>query len=500
MKVLISGIDNYLQEKTDVKDYLKAKTTKGFFFRNLHINVYDQQKLIPIIDALLSHFLVEMRPELKMVVESDYVDKVYRDSYYSYFSTKLKDYGRNCLRISFFEPVFNTYEEFIQLANEEVQMAYRGFLVVRPLAKCIGRNAIDIHAKKTPVQNAKIRKADITATCLGIKLTVQAFPHASQDGEYMTCAETTVWSMMEYYGHKYPIHNPVLPTEILTSIKWSSYERQVPSTGLRLEQISLSLQRQGFGCMIYQAKNNPRFQELFTCYVESGLPLAVVTEGSWGKHAVVCIGRPPIDRTQIKKPSRGINSDYIFWNNNVDFFVFNDDNRPCYQIDLFNKPTPYFAGGSTIAHFIVPLHKKIYLPAEQAIDKSKFLIENDFKAPSGSFVRTFLTSSRTYRQYIKNNMDFTDDVKASYLTIDLPKFIWVTEVTYSEVDFLNKKVNALILLDATGITTEEDVYSSLIMKQNAGVLTIFNRTTRLFINLSFKTLPSVFESFPGNLN
>ena len=97
-------------------------------------------------------------------------------------------------------------------------------------------------------------------------------------------------------------------------------------------------------------------------------------------------------------------------------------------------------------------------------------------------------------------MDFTDDVKASYLTIDLPKFIWVTEVTYSEVDFLNKKVNALILLDATGITTEEDVYSSLIMKQNAGVLTIFNRTTRLFINLSFKTLPSVFESFPGNLN
>lgn len=58
-----------------------------------------------------------MRPELKMVVESDYVDKVYRDSYYSYFSTKLKDYGRNCLRISFFEPIFNTYEEFIQLTQ-----------------------------------------------------------------------------------------------------------------------------------------------------------------------------------------------------------------------------------------------------------------------------------------------------------------------------------------------------------------------------------------------
>lgn len=57
MNVLISEIDNYLQEKTDIKDYQKAKTTKGFFFRNLHINVYDQQKLIPIIDTLLSQFL-----------------------------------------------------------------------------------------------------------------------------------------------------------------------------------------------------------------------------------------------------------------------------------------------------------------------------------------------------------------------------------------------------------------------------------------------------------
>lgn len=140
------------------------------------------------------------------------------------------------------------------------------------------------------------------------------------------------------------------------------------------------------------------------------------------------------------------------------------------------------------------------MPAERAIDKSKFFVENDFLAPAGSYVRTFLTSSRTYRQYIKENPDFTLNVKASYLTRDMPKFIWVTEVTYSKVDFLNKKVNALILLDATGITTEEDVYSSLVLKQNAGVLTIFDRNRRLFNNLSIKSLPAAFEAFPGNLN
>ena len=498
MKVLITDINNYLKDTTAVSDFRTAKSVKGFFFQNLQLNVYDEKKVMPLIDAMLSQFLGEMRPELKMIVETDYVDKVYRDSYYSYFSTKLKEYGRNCLRISFFEPSFSSKDEFFLLSNDQVQDSYRGFLVVRPLAKCIGRNAIEISAKKDPVCNSHIRKANVAATCLGIKLVAHAFPHASQDEEYMTCAETTVWSMMEYYGNKYPIHQPVLPTDILSSIKWSSYKRQVPSTGLRLEQISLALQRQGFGCMIYQA-TNPRFQELFTCYVESGLPLAVVVEGSWGKHAIVCVGRPPLDRNNFTKVSKAINVDYVFWNKNEEKFVFNDDNRPCYQIDDFLSPTPYFTGLSKISHFIVPLHKKIYLPAEQAIDKSNFFIENDFKAPSGSFIRTFLTSSRSYRQYVKDNPDFSDVIKQAYLTKDLPKFIWVTEVTYSRSDFLNKKVNALILLDATGMTTEMDVYSSLILKQNASILTIFDQSDRLFKNYHITTLPLAFESFQGNL-
>lgn len=498
MEVKITSVINYLNDLTKVKDLLQAKTVKGFFFQNLKLNVFDQKMIMPIVDTLLIQFLKELRPELKMIVETDYVDKVYRDSYYAYFSTKLKNYGRNCLRISFFEPVFNTKAELFNLSGEQAQNAYRGFLVVRPLAKCIGRNAIDIRAKSGTVQNAEIRKAEIDATCLGMKLKAEAFPHASQDEEYMTCAETTVWSMMEYYGNKYPIHNPVLPTDILSSIKPTSYQRQVPSTGLRLEQISLALQRQGFGCMIYE-RSNRRFQELFTCYLESGLPLAVVVEGTWGKHAVVCVGRTPIDRNTISKASKGINKEYVFWNNNVEQFVFNDDNMPCYQIYDFNSPTPYFTGGSTISHFIVPLYKKIYLPAEQAIDKSNFFVENDFKAPVGSYIRTFLTSSRTYREYIRFNKDFPDAVKEAYLTIELPKFIWVTEVTYGKTDFLNKKVNALILLDATGMTNEMDVYSSLIMKQNGGILTVFDQNDRLFKNYSLTTLPSAFESFSGNL-
>ncbi len=497
MKVQITSVANYLGDATKVDGYLKEQTIKGFFFQNLHLNVYDGEQIMPIINDWLTQFLQELRPELKMIVETDYIDKVYRDSYYAYFSTKLKDYGRNCLRVSFFEPVFSTKDEFFNLSKEQTQDAYRGFLVVRPLAKCIGRNAIDIRAKQGPVCTSQIRAADINATCLGIKLRVRAFPHASQDEEYMTCAETTVWSIMEYYGNRYPIHKPILPTEIHSSIKSTTFQRQVPSMGLRLEQISLALQQQGFGCMVYE-KSNPRFQELFTCYIESGLPLAVVVECGRGRHAIVCVGRPPIDRNSLIKESKGINEDYVFWNRNEEQFIFNDDNSPCYQLYSFNAPTPYF-GPSAISHFIVPLHKKIYLPAEQAIDKSNFLVENDFKAPRGSYVRTYLTTSRSYREYIRFNNDIPITLREAYLAIDLPKFIWVTEVTYTKADFLNKKVNGLIILDATGFTNEMDVYSSLIMKQNCGVLTIFDHKARLFKDYRLSLLPKAFESFSGNL-
>ena len=38
-----------------------------------------------------------------VVTEENYVDRQYRDSYYSYFSQKYTQYERNCLRLAFFK-------------------------------------------------------------------------------------------------------------------------------------------------------------------------------------------------------------------------------------------------------------------------------------------------------------------------------------------------------------------------------------------------------------
>lgn len=482
------------QYVVNVGDFLGDKKVSDVLISQISIVVKKEEQLGKYMERLRQHLEV-LRPELMMVVETEYVDAVFRDTYYNYFSTKLKPYYRNCIRLSFFEPVFNSISEYSQLPEEEIQRIYLGFLVLRPIGKCIGRNVISPKAKVSPYNRVKVELAKFHATCLGVKLTVEAFSHASQDGEYMTCAETTTWNLMEYFGNKYALYRPMLPSELINDLHAYSTERMVPSSGLTIQQISMAIEHQGFSSLLYTDKDK-RFKELFTCYVESGLPLAVAIRSDVGGHAVVCIGREDVDRRKMNNGKTLGHSGYVIWNYNVDKFVFNDDNRPSYMIDDFTEPTQYLAN-ATIQAFIVPLHKKIYLPAEQAIDTSHFFIEKEFNFPTGSAIRTFLTSCRSYREYIRRNPDFTDTLKIAYLKLEMPKFIWVTEVS-SRVDFINNKVNSLIILDATSHFSPDNPYASLILKQNNNVLTIYDENSRSFCDAAV-SLPAKFESFDHNL-
>lgn len=451
--------------------------------------------------------LETLRSDLKVIIETEYVDKVYRDSYYRFFSTKMKGYNRNCVRLSFFEPGFDSIKDFITADIMYLRQWYNGFLVIRPIASCcIGRNAISKRAKIT--QDYEICHSIIKSTCMGAKMAVDAFPHSSQDGEYMTCAETTIWTMLEYFGNKYTLYNPVLPSEIVDSLESSSFERITPSTGLNFQQLSMALKKHGLSTKVYSKYNyltNPeKFQELFNCYIESGFPIAVCLANPNGDgHAVVCIGRNHIDPAKLTM-SRSVfagGNNYVFWNSHNSNVIIVDDNYPCYQSTLFSNPTSYYSNpsfrGLYISHFIVPLHCKIYLPAEIAIDASNYLVDRVIKAPAGSCVKTFLTSNRSYREYILTNPDYTPIQKQALLQIEMPKFVWVTEVATS-VQMSAGKANALILLDATGNKSSYTDLSQLIFLQFAGLGYIFNISTHKFENFSLPLQPE-FMAFKGNL-
>lgn len=491
MEFYISTIESIIQNKNYEQDII---------IDNLHL-IHKNKDIHNSVFNKINDFLETLREDLTVVIETDYVEKVYRDSYYTLYSTKLRDYYRNCVRLSFFSPEFNEETELTTQNYEQIKSAYLGFLVIRPLAECcIGRNVISPIAKKN--NNMEICSTRIPSTCLGLKMEAVGFPHSSQDAECMSCAETTIWAILEYFGNKYSEYSPVKASDILTSLRPLTYERQLPSRGLTFEQISNTLKQQGFGSKVYE-KGNPKFKEIFSCYIESGIPLAVCIETKDFGHSVVCIGKEKTSRSKINKtmPTEILERNFYIWNKCIDTFIFNDDNYPCYQHANFENPTAYYENkdweNGKITHFIVPLHPKVYLDAELAIEASNYLVKHKLNAPNDSVIRTFLTSNRTYREYLMNNHDLIAKEKEAYLQIDMPKFVWVTEISSKE-EFLSNKFSGLILLDATGSNIDNEGYSSLLFYQINGEATFFNKNTRWFEKMSL-SLPEKIQSFNGNL-
>lgn len=54
------------------------------------------------IETEIGKLIDELKEDLFCVIEYPYVDKVYRDSYYHYYSSKHYTYQRDCIRVSLF--------------------------------------------------------------------------------------------------------------------------------------------------------------------------------------------------------------------------------------------------------------------------------------------------------------------------------------------------------------------------------------------------------------
>lgn len=465
-----------------------------FILENLNPNDARMQR-----DAYsrLLQFLMPFNDNLTIIAETDYIDKTYRDLYYHFYSTKLRTFERNCVRLSFCnstidDNITHYFEDDIQKLKE----SYLGFVVLRPLGgSCIGRNVVSPNALKSVGSKLLLCKTNVDSTVLGTKVSVCGFPHSSQDGEMMTCAETTIWTIMSYLANRYNVYSLPLGHNILASLTNSSYERQTPSRGLNFQQISLSLQNQGLACRVYD-KDNPMFKEILSCYIESGIPLALCIESKTFGHAVACIGRKAIDREAVALRTVDVEGHIYFeWNKSIDEFVVNDDNATCYQVMNYTTPCSYYGildwDNMKITHFVAPLHQKIYLDAEIAIKAALNLVYY-YGYDGGSVIRTFLTSSRSYREYVMTNAVLPETQKQVFVELDMPKFIWVTEIS-DGASFKAYQVNDIILMDAT--SGKQDVYNSIIIKTKGGDADIYDKHSH-----DFKTLPFKFSQKYNSFN
>jgi hypothetical protein len=434
------------------------------------------------LDNNLRDFLQELRDDIYVLIEYPYVDKAFRDSYYLHYSSRHEAFPRDTVRVSLFSvkisnDIFKPNFNYSKLLNE-----YLGFFIIRPTkSSMLGRNYINPKAFKK--NNFVTCLCRITTSLFGIPFFVDAFPHSTQDRIVSTCAETSVWSIMEYFGNKYTEYSPVLTSKITKVINDTFYQRSLPSNGLTALQISSALKAFGFSTRIYSKKSKGGDLEekiLFRTisdYVESGIPVVIAVTGeNVGGHAFLLTGHAEIDLDSLVIPDKVYSTDneYSFKidDKNVNIFdsadfsklyISVDDNQKVYSpIDL-KKPLEGYIDSRfhscEIKSAIVPLQNRIYMESKiarrLAIELFKdriygIKLEELNSLDERWIFRLLLTSARSLKKSLRRIHQSGDpNVSEWLLKSHFPRFLWIAEFARESI-FRTEQVEVRYILDATG--------------------------------------------------
>jgi hypothetical protein len=413
----------------------------------------------PSVSRQLNELLVNLKDNVWFVLEYPYVDRHYRDTYYSYHSSKFKKTGRNCIRVHIFEDEITQND--LLTKNNGLNERYRGFFIIRPLPLYIlGRSLISPRAFKADNFVCCLTKDRISL--LGNELTVHGFPHIAQDTETHTCAESSLWSFIEYFGSKYRRYKPLLPSQVITTLLDNSEHRILPSVGLTEKELAKCLNVNGFQCLIYpfaSPSGTKLFFRLLKIYIESGIPLLLYLANKSNAHAVMVIGHETNDSLyDVKNFFRPWEYPWVDASVIDKKLVFIDDNMPPYKTaDLFHPTAHYYKPemrDMVIKSFIVSLPVHMFLVAEKAYALMNEIF-NDPKIGLQTFggkwvTRLLLTGSHSFKNFVyEYDNKMADKLKELLLRLALPKFIWVCEV-YKAQDFNpNGYCSGLLIIDAT---------------------------------------------------
>lgn len=211
--------------KSDFK--LKIQTLLEKYWPSFRFDVKRINKLLDsIVDSAYIYF------------EMPYVDRVFRDTYYTFFASKYKQIPRNCIRVFIFKS--NITEEDLVNTKNKLQDKYLGYFIIRPVEqRTLGRSFLSPQAFINKDILSMLAKEK--SLLRGNMLSCNGFPHIAQDSEIMTCAESSIWMLLEYYSNRYKNYSPAMPSQITEVLQKESYKRLLPSEGLTIFQISLAV-------------------------------------------------------------------------------------------------------------------------------------------------------------------------------------------------------------------------------------------------------------------
>ncbi len=450
-----------------------------------HINENDMQQILSLTDLPVT-----------IVFERFYCDKVHRDSYYNYFSRMFRNIERNCHRLSFFKGELSTDDFYDESQDDKLQDAFVGVVVLTPTfdiknQTALGRAFFDPY--KANIPNCYIRTTHFDFCILGRKYEIEAYPFIRQNTVSMSCAESTIWNILEYYGNRYSDYRRLLPSDIIHCLEEYDGERLIPSRGLYSTSIPAVLKRFGFEPKLYSKQRyNDKIKKYFHRYIESAVIVAVELEKkptktskpesddvtTVSKHSVVCIGHSE-ERLQLNLSGEDqayideLKKTHLFVIDSSHFYnkyVIIDDNQMPYVLndyDAFSVNKDMVLSG-----FTAPIYKHVYLDAVDVELVVKTFLDsaggasfirnlfehNNIKANSPTnplVLRCFLTTSRNFK---KNRFSISQkrNERFFYANIIYPKMIWVCElIDYSLYSHSKKQcVLGEIVIDSTAVKPE----------------------------------------------
>lgn len=442
--------------------------------------------------------------EIIVGIELIYVDRIYRDAYYNFFSNLHTDFSRICKRLVFFNSNANFNHSTDIDQTSDLNKNFIGSMVIRPLyTGAIGRTLLNPLKILGKDEEYYIRTSEWKVYFMGFELSVKAFPYLMQDGIITSCAETVLLSTMDYYSRQYNDYQFALPSTISEISMREKGTRAIPTNGLSYETMSKILCEFGFYTTFDCNFDLGNLRRYLYYYIESGMPVIINMQRNCSNsldsntgHAALCIGHGNKEPDQMLKNIEFENG--LYYANTAlahkKIYVMDDNLHP-YSYYTYNYPPENYLMKRedgidiTIDCYIIPLHKHMYMDAKRAEDVVRELLSTEEEhtkiynpityynsiTPINSIkwgtkgnpiiYRLFLASSRHLKHHriIHTNNQY---LKKLYIETPMPQFVWVCEF-YDKFGY--EKNNALgeIIIDATRCS-KSSLFSSVLMINYSG--------------------------------
>lgn len=386
-----------------------------------------------------------------ILVESDYTDKDYRSTYYSFYAKKGQRYRADCVRLHFFDGTVTFDSEKLELSCPEgvmslhLQEHYFGYMVLRPTGiATIGRTVLSPKIRRGA--GGLVITADHKAHVLGHKLRVAGFPSMDQHIDIAVCAHVACWSILRHYSERYSIYREFLTHDITMMAHEFDPGGIVPSKGLTVNHAE----------RVFQAANtypitvargvarDSAFYRQMMAYVESGFPVFAALHSRG--HAVAVIG---YQRKEMSKRSRGLR---YSWDEVKSLSVVDDNYLPYLTIPVTRRgESPYAA--SEIDTLVVALPEKIFYPADAVdqlaptlFDLKKILA---FPRRSNCVIRYFVTTVSALRTFVRDRVsEFGPELVNEIMQLPSAQFVWIVEYS-THAQWAVGQVAVRAIVDAT---------------------------------------------------